>query len=102
MVRSFDGNQYQHYRTQLSAVQVDMNLIMRADLYSGMLEDDGEAVRRAVEETGVQEMLPEDEAVQKDYWALAGARYREFVREVNDCVEERDADLTALHVSRAC
>ena len=82
-----------------------MTLILRADPYStsfaeaagGVLEDGGEEIRGLVESMGAQ--LPTDEAAQRDFWALAGTRYRDFVRDVNDSVEQRDADLTALHVS---
>ena len=105
MIDSFSSNQHQHYRAQLQAVQADMTLILRADPYSttfadsagGVLEDGGEEIRQLVESMGAQ--LPGDDQAQKDYWAMAGSRYEEFVRQVNDLVEERDADLTALHVS---
>lgn len=113
MIDSFSSNQHQHYRAQLQAVQADMTLILRADPYSsgavpaegeggalagsGVLEDGGEEIRQLVESMGAQ--LPADEQAQRDYWAMAGSRYKEFVRQVNDLVEERDADLTALHVS---
>ena len=105
MVDSFSSNQHQHYRAQLQAVQADMTLILRADPYStsfaeastGVLEDGGEEIRSMIESMGAQ--LPTDEAAQRDYWALAGSRYRNFVRQVNDSVEQRDADLTALYVS---
>lgn len=116
MIDSFSSNQHQHYRAQLQAVQADMTLILRADPYSStfpstadaadgdgagaagaVLEDGGEEIRALVESMGAQ--LPEDEQAQRDYYAMAGSRYKEFVRQVNDLVEERDADLTALHVS---
>lgn len=105
MIDSFSSNQHQHYRAQLQAVQADMTLILRANPYSttftesssGVLEDGGEELRSLVESLGAP--LPADEAAQRDYWALAGSRYKDFVRQVNDCVEQRDADLTALHVS---
>ena len=105
MIDSFSSNQHQHYRAQLQAVQADMTLILRADPYStnladsaaGMLEDGGEEIRTLVESMGAQ--LPNDELAQRDYWAMAGSRYKEFVRQVNDLAEERDAELTALHVS---
>lgn len=105
MIKSFDSNQQMHYQAQMRAVQVDMNLVLRADLHAAastgedgaLLEDGGDEIRRMVEEAGVA--LPEDEGVQRDYWNLAGSRYREFAREVNDSVEQRDADLVALHVS---
>ncbi|KAK5175446.1 uncharacterized protein LTR77_000585 [Saxophila tyrrhenica] len=102
MVDEFSTNQHQHYRAQLQAVQVDMTLILRADPYSqddgegnGMLDDAGEDIKREVEAIAAQ--VPDDEAAQRDYHALAGSRYREFVRQVNDGVERRDAGLTALH-----
>lgn len=96
MVDAFSANQHQHYRAQLQAIQVDMTLILHSDPYEGLpLEDSGEDIRAVVESVGAN--LPADEAAQKDYWALAGTRYRDFVREVNDSVERRDAELVALH-----
>lgn len=98
MMDSFNANQHQHYRAQLQAVQVDMNLILRADPYEGIpLEDGGDEIRSLVEGMGAN--MPGDDAAQRDYWAMAGNRYRTFVREANDAIENRDADLTALHVS---
>jgi hypothetical protein len=98
MMDSFNSNQHQHYRAQLQAVQVDMNLILRADPYEGIpLEDGGDEIRSLVEGMGAN--MPADDAAQRDYWAMAGNRYRTFVREANDAIEQRDADLTALHVS---
>lgn len=106
MIDSFSSNQHQHYRAQLQAVQADMTLILRADPYAttfpdstgGVLEDGGEEIRALVDSMGAQ--LPNDEQAQRDYYAMAGSRYKDFVRQVNDLVEERDADLVALHVSR--
>ncbi|SMR43818.1 unnamed protein product [Zymoseptoria tritici ST99CH_1A5] len=106
MISSFSANQNQHYRAQLQGVQVDMTMVLRADPYTaeGVLEDSHEDIRALVEDImkgdvngigGVN--LPADEASKNDYWSLAGRRYTEFVREVNAAVEERDADLTALH-----
>lgn len=102
MIDTFTTNQQQHYRAQLQAVQVDMNLILRADPYDGApLEDGGEEIRALVEGMGAGLGRGEGEdAAERDYWAMAGNRYRGFVGEANDAVERRDADLTALHVSR--
>lgn len=98
MMDSFSSNQNHHYRAQLQAVQVDMNLILRADPYEGVpLEDGGDEIRSLVEGMGADAGMS-DEAAQRDYWAMAGNRYRTFVREANDAIEQRDADLTALHV----
>lgn len=104
MIDGFSSNQHAHYRAQLQALQVDMTLVLRADPYpsgggewTGVLEDRGDEIKSLVEQTGAS--LPNDEAAQKDFQALAGSWYREFAREVNDCIEKRDAELTALHVS---
>jgi hypothetical protein len=108
MISSFGANQNQHYRAQLQGVQVDMTMVLRADPYAAesVLEDSHDGIRALAETImkgdangngGVS--LPADDAARGDYWSLAGKRYTEFVRDVNNSVEERDADLTALHVS---
>lgn len=99
MIDSFAAHQPQHYRAQLQAVQVDMTLVLRADPYAAEpLEDGAEDIRRMVEGVIASANIPSDEAAQKDFWAMAGRKYGEFVREVNDAMEKRDAELTALHV----
>lgn len=103
MIDSFASNQHQHYRAQLQAVQVDMTLVLRADPYEGgPLEDGGEEIRGLVESMtgGLQQQGADEGAAQRDYLAMAGKRYAEFVREVNDELERRDADLVALNVSK--
>ncbi|KAK5115232.1 hypothetical protein LTR62_001432 [Meristemomyces frigidus] len=103
MIDSFSTNQPSHYRAQLQAVQVDMTLVLRADPYDGQpLLDSGEDVSALVESrlaasTFVGGSDAEGGAVQRDYLALAGRRYAEFAGEVNDELEQRDADLAALH-----
>jgi len=114
MIDSFGANQHQHYRAQLQAVQVDMTLVLRADPYSNgePLEDGGEEIRGVVEGlvaglggiggiggSGGVGGAGGEEGAQRDYLAMAGRRYGEFVGQVNDCLEGRDAELTALHVS---
>jgi hypothetical protein len=99
MVDSFSAHQHHHYRAQLQAVQVDMTLILNADPYAQTpegLDEDSLAIREAIEAMGGQ--IPNDEGARGDYDALAGKRYREFVRLLNDGVEKRDAGLTALKV----
>ncbi|QIW97724.1 hypothetical protein AMS68_003242 [Peltaster fructicola] len=96
MIDSFAANQHQHYRAQLQAIQADMTLILRSDPYEGVpLDDNGEDIRAVIETMGAN--LPPDEAAQKDYFAMAGSEYRSYVREVNNAIEQRDADLVALH-----
>jgi len=99
MVDSFASNQQNHYRAQLQAVQVDMTLVLRADPYDGgPLEDGGEEVREMVESMLGAAVAAGGEASKRDYVAMAGKRYAEFAREVNDELEKRDAELVALHV----
>ncbi|KAK4627271.1 hypothetical protein CLAFUW4_04948 [Fulvia fulva] len=106
MLDGFNQNQHQHYRAQLQAVQVDMTLVLRADPYGpdaplgdqpDDIQDAIQTVMRADANGNAGLSLPQDEAAQQDYWAVAGKRYTDFVREVNDAIERRDADLTALH-----
>ena len=99
MIDTFHTNQQPHYRAQLQAVQVDMTLVLRADPYSDApLEEGSEELRTMVESMMGPTVASGDEGAERDYMALAGRRYREFVREGNDALERRDAELTALHV----
>ncbi|KAK4569432.1 hypothetical protein LTR86_003195 [Recurvomyces mirabilis] len=99
MIDTFSTHQHAHYRAQLQAVQVDMTLVLRADPYDGQpLMDSGEDVGALVEGMLGAGSIG-DEGAQRDYLALAGKRYGEFAGEVNDELEKRDADLTALHHS---
>jgi len=100
MIDAFQSNQHQHYRAQLQALQVDMTLVLRADPYGeGPLEDGGEDIRGLVDGVIVGQQGVGDEAAHKDFLALAGKKYKEFVREANVAMEQRDAELVALHVS---
>lgn len=101
MIDTFAANQHAHYRAQLQAVQVDMTLVLRADPYGDVpLEDGGDEIRSLVDGVaGGGAMGGTEEASQRDYAALAGKRYAEFVASVNDELEKRDADLVALNVS---
>jgi hypothetical protein len=111
MVTAFSSKGHHHYRAQLQAIQVDMTLLIGADPYGsgGPLDDSYDDIRALVDSivqggpNGVGGVnLPEDDAARNDFYSIAGKRYGEFVRNVNNAVEERDADLTALHVcSRA-
>lgn len=108
MVSSFSANGHQHYRAQLQAIQVDMTLLIGSDPYrtGGPLDDSYDEIRTLVDNivqaqpNGVGGInLPDDEAARNDFYSIAGKRYGEFVRNINNAIEERDAELTALHVS---
>ncbi|KAG9985584.1 hypothetical protein KCU78_g20726, partial [Aureobasidium melanogenum] len=96
MIQTFTQDQHQHYRAQLQAIQVDMTMILRANPYENSpLDDSAEDVEREIENvTGGS--LPNTDAAVKDYLALAGKRYHEYVQQINHALEQRDADLTAL------
>lgn len=107
MMNTFSSNQHNHYRAQLQGVQVDMTLVLRADPYrDGPLDDSHDDIKALVENIMARDAngsggvsLPNDQAARDDYWTIAGKRYTEFVRNVNDAIEERDADLAQLNVS---
>lgn len=91
----FSQNRDLHCRQELLALQVDMHLITEADVYDkAPLEDNGEEIQRLVEEiasrTTIKPMGPPERA---------GRVYSEFVKEINNAVEQRDADLTTHMVS---
>jgi len=98
MIQTFTQDQHQHYRAQLQAIQVDMTMILRANPYENRpLDDSAEDVEQEIENvTGGS--LPNTDAAVKDYLALAGKRYHEYVQQINHALEQRDADLTALQV----
>ena len=98
MVTNFSKDRDQHYRAQLHALQVDMNLIVRADAYADSpLDDDPDTIRELVRDiTGGS--LPQNPAALQDFLAMAGRGYQDFARQINKAQEERDAALTMLWV----
>lgn len=94
MTKEFAQNRDVHYREQLQAIQIDMNLIMEANAH-------GDApLRNAPEEI---EKLVEDNvrSGRKSFGPIAPPRagriYADFSKEVNDAMEDRDAAL-ATHM----
>lgn len=101
MIETFAADQHQHYRAQLQAIQVDMSMILRANPYNNTpLDDHAEDIAAEIEKiTGGSMPQLSNEAAKKDYLALAGKRYHDYVQDINRAMEQRDADLTALKVS---
>ncbi|TKA63014.1 hypothetical protein B0A49_10164 [Cryomyces minteri] len=96
MVDSFSQNRDQHYRAQLQAVQIDMNLIMRADLYSDSpLEDGTEEIAEMINPV-TEGNVSAGFSSHPDYMAQAGKAYTKFVDQVNNAMEARDAGITSL------
>lgn len=100
MIATFSKEQYQHYRAQLQAIQVDMTLVLRADPYENVpLDDSSDAIQQQIESI-TNGILPTSAGAQHDFLALAGKRYTDYATEINRSMEQRDADLVALSVRR--
>lgn len=95
LTKSFSNNRDAHYREQLQAIQIDMNLIMEADPHgSGTLPNQPDEIDqlvadniKAVSRKALGQAPPR-----------AGRIYADFARAVNDAVEDRDAALVAHQV----
>lgn len=101
IVKAFSEQHGDHYYAQLSALQCDMNLIMRADPHaSGPMDTSPEAI--AAQVASVREELnrrkPLHPDAEESFAAMSGRMYVRFVEEVNKAMEERDQDLTMLMV----
>jgi hypothetical protein len=91
ITKQFSLNRDSHYREQLQAIQIDMNLIMEADAHGKeMLKNQPDEIDALVVENIA--------AVRKTLGVVppprAGRMYADFAKEVNDAMEERDAALT--------
>jgi hypothetical protein len=99
MVSSFSANLRPHYEAQANAIQIDISLIHRANPYQNKpLEDSPDDIADLIRTT-VGNKIPADPVAEADFLADAGKLYTKFVHEVNDALEERDVNLTLLHVS---
>lgn len=101
MVSSFSVQHQEHYYAQLTAIQCDMNLIMRADPHtSGPLDDTPEGIRDLVQEARAElkRDRPLSDEAEKSFSGIGGKMYSGFVNDVNGAMEERDKDLTMLMV----
>ncbi|KAI9691956.1 MAG: hypothetical protein M1820_009664 [Bogoriella megaspora] len=97
MVSNFSKDRDQHYRAQLQALQVDMNLILKADAYvDAPLDDDPDTIQNLIREALGNTAPHQALAASADFSAMAGRGYLAFVEKVNQAQEERDAALTML------
>ena len=106
---SFAENRDHIYRKQLQALQADMNYIQAARLYDNVpldeIGDEGqeEATTSAASAAGSfqnahQAHLPNHRRLEPSH--RTGPRTAEFIQEVNDAMEQRDADLTTIVVCK--
>jgi hypothetical protein len=95
ITKQFSQNRDIHYREQLQAIQIDMNLIMEADVHGReMLKSQPDEIDALV--------LENVKAIRKTLGPVppprAGRMYADFAKEVNDAMEERDTALTTHKV----
>ena len=94
LVDDFSQNRDAHYRQQLVALQLDMNLITQADPYHPEpLEDSPDEIARMMEDVAA------GTPYQSEMSKVAGRWYSEFVQEVNEAKEAKEVELTQLMVS---
>ncbi|KAK5071774.1 hypothetical protein LTR64_004450 [Lithohypha guttulata] len=88
----FDDHREQHYRSQLIALQQDMNLVTTADPYRPEpLDDSPEEIADLVS------IQASGTPYQSEMSSLAGRWYTEFVHEVNEAKEAKELALIELH-----
>lgn len=104
MATRFGQDRDVHYRSQLSALSIDIGLISEADPYGGMpLEDGAAEIDILTKEAGdarraMGQLLPNlstsSLSIQKS--PLSGRWYAAFVEQINNAMERRDGALVAL------
>ena len=91
MQAEFDDHREQHYRSQLIALQQDMNLVTSADPYRPEpLEDAPEEIAQLVAHQA------SGTPYQSEMSSSAGKWYTDFVHEVNDAKEAKELALIEL------
>jgi len=89
MTAQFTHTRDQHYREQLQALQLDMNLIMEADCYTD--------VPIVSDPAGVDQLVRQGMAKMKNVGPSpppgAGRLYAKWAKGINDNIEERDANM---------
>lgn len=97
ITNNFSVKQDAYYREQLQAIQLDTNLIMNADSSKGTpLPDPGPEIDEILAK---MRPMPPSLLTNQDIRSITGKLYSEYVREINDAVEEKDAELQ-MHMVR--
>jgi hypothetical protein len=90
----FSDNRDVHYRNQLQALQIDINLIGEANAQGDMpLPDSPGAIDKLVRDNLQKNLM---KAIGANVPLRAGRVYADFAKEINDAMEEKDAML-AMH-----
>jgi hypothetical protein len=92
LIGDFTANRDSHYRSQLQALQIDANLVQEALANSNEgLPNGAEQVEALVRENMLKTHM---KSVGSEPPQRAGRHYAEFAKDVNDRLEQRDADLS--------
>jgi hypothetical protein len=98
IAESFALNLRNHYEAQANALQIDINLITHANPYTNKpLTDNVKDIDKKVYGLA-NSNLPNMAAAEDNFVASAGKRYSEFVRHINNAMEEKESGLSRLHV----
>ena len=93
----FSANRDVHYREQLQALQIDMNLIMEADAHGkDPLPNTPAEIDDLVQENIRKSMM---KSIGPTAPPRAGKVFADFAKEVNDAMEDRDAAMVTHRVS---
>ena len=106
---TFAENRDHLYRKQLQALQADMNYIQAARLYDNVpldeIGDEGlEEINTSAAASTIGSLRNAQQAHLNGHTRLeapykTGPQTAEFIQEINDAMEQRDADLTTIVVS---
>ena len=109
---SFAENRDHLYRKQLQALQADMNYIQTAHLYDNTpldeIGDEGlEEINTSAAASTAGSLRNAHQAYLNAHTRLevpyrTGRQTAEFIQEINDAMEQRDAELTTLVVCNNC
>lgn len=102
---SFAQNRDEHYRKQLQSLQLDMNHIHRARPYENSpLEDLGSDINEGMEaatnkiKESLRSAMAGTRSSDSDVPARAGIWSAKYALDINNAMEERDAQLTVVAV----
>ena len=102
MFNTFSAHHHDQFYAQLTALQIDINMILRAQPYQHEpLPDTAKEIQEQADviREEICKHRPIPETARKSFDALVGKNFSAFVQDVNAAMERRDRDLTMLYVS---
>jgi hypothetical protein len=88
----FADNRDVHYRNQLQALQIGINLVVEAPAHGDdLLPDKPDEIDKLIQANLQKNLM---KSIGADVPLRAGRVYADFAKEVNDAMEDRDAVLT--------